>query len=187
MYGIRRHPTRKCDFKCPAAKKCSDIFTSQRKVNKHIKEAHPNFGFMCSYCLKHFQTYNANYKHEKKHAGRTHKCVVKGCNKIFMYKKDLENHMKIHTGVGLIPCTHCKKQFTTSMAMCAHSKLHLNKVHNCATCGKSFSTKPYLLQHAQGKHGKGYIAFCRAQYRWPKKCTIMRNTAKTVFIWTKNN
>ena len=118
----------------------------------------------------------------KTHAGGTHQCIVKGCNKIFMYKKDLENHMKIHTGVGLIPCIHCNKQFTTNTAMRAHSKIHLNEVHNCATCGKSFSTKPYLLQHVQGKHGKGYIALCGAQYRWPKICTIMRNTAKTVFI-----
>ena len=136
--------SRENDFKCPAPKRCSTIFVFQRKLNKQIKEAHLNFRFMCSYCPKHFRTYNANYKHERKHGGGKHKCLEKGCGRIFMYKKDLENHKKTHSWVGLIPCLHCKKQFTTNTVMCAHAKIHLHKVHKCSICGKTFSTRPYL-------------------------------------------
>ena len=102
-----------------------------------------------------------------------------------MCKKDLENHMKTHTGVGLLLCTHCKKKITTKTAMCAHAKIHLNEVHTCSICGQSFMTRMYLLQHSQGKHGKGYIALCRAQYIWPKICSIMKHIEKTVSSWTK--
>ena len=168
-YGIKRHHPRKCDFKCMTSKKCSTILTLERKLNEHIKDAHKTFRFICSYCPKCFQTCNTNYKHERKHAGGQHVCLGKGCEKVFMYKKYLENHMKTHSGVGLILCLHCKKKITTNTAMCAHAKIHLNEVHKCSICVKTFTTRLYLLQHSWEKHGKGYIALCGAQYHWPKK------------------
>ena len=168
-YGIKRHKIRPKDFKCPATKKCNIISKSQRKLNQHLKQAHPNFRFMCSYCPKWFETYNANYKHEWKHGGESKKCAIKECKAVFMYKKDMENHIKMHTGVGLIPCLHYNNKFTTNISMCAHAKIHLNEVHTCKTCGKSSSTVAYLKQHSKGKHGSRFIALCGEIFQWPKK------------------
>ena len=92
-----------------------------------------------------------------------------------MYKNYLESHMKMHTGIGLIPCLHCDKTFTTNTTMCAHANIHLNEVHICQTCGKSFCTEACLKQPATGKHGTEFIPACGEQFQWPKKCTIMRH------------
>ena len=119
----------------------------------HVKSKHPNYHWHCSYCPKGYATYNAAYKHERNHSAPTHICNT--CQKAFHYKSQLHEHVKLHTGEGLIPCIRCKKKFNTKSAMNAHAINHQNRSFDCTACSKSFTSLEYLKQHVQGKHRGG--------------------------------
>ena len=115
---------------------------------------------------KKYLTYNAAYKHERNHAVPKHICQT--CQKAFHYKSTLEEHVKLHTGEGLIPCTGCKRKLNTKLAMNAHAINHQNRSFDCKLCSKSFTSLTYLKQHVKGKHEGGFVTLCGTVYPWPK-------------------
>ena len=98
-YTIRKHISSKRDFKCPTSRSCKGTYLSQANMNIHVKTTHPDLRWKCNYCTA---KYNAAYKHERAHSGPKHEC--KSCHKKFIYKSHLEEHRRLHTGKGLIPC-----------------------------------------------------------------------------------
>ena len=115
QHGIKKHPKKDISVNCPV---CSKTQNSQHKLNLHMKEVHPNFKFNCGECKKEYSHYNACYKHiVSVHYAPRHVCEV--CNKGFAYPGRLTDHMKTHTGKGLLPCTYpkCKKKFTSNRSV----------------------------------------------------------------------
>ena len=60
------------------------------------------------------------------------------------YKSQLEEHVKLHTGEGMIPCIGCNRKFNTKSAMNAHAINHQNRTFDCTECSKSITSPAYL-------------------------------------------
>ena len=59
--GLKKTVKRKSSpIKCGA---CDQTFPSQRQVNIHQKEEHPDFKYVCTTCQASFATYNSRYRH----------------------------------------------------------------------------------------------------------------------------
>ena len=122
QYGIKKRVKKDKSVICPV---CDSMQKSQRQLNIHMKAEHPTFKFHCGNCKKEYSHYNACYKH----IVRTHyqaRYVCDHYEKRFPYPGDLKNHMKTHTGEGLLPCTYpkCKKKFTSNKSMFQHLQSH---------------------------------------------------------------
>ena len=91
------------------------------------------------------------------------------CTKLFQFSGLLTEHIRTHTKKDLIPCTNCKKRFTTNRNMFEHQKTHQNLSFVCPTCGYSFNTKPHMDQHFKGAHEPGWKTPCGASEQWPRK------------------
>ena len=112
-------------------------------------------------------TANAAYKHEVSHAGK--KFAFKYCNKAFQFKGALKDHLKVHTGMGMYPCTNCDLKFASNRAMLQHALKHQGKTYSCEKCPIKKTFSPYnLRQHVQGAHEGGFPCPCRAKEKWPR-------------------
>lgn len=76
------------------------------------------------------------------------------CGKKFAAKKNLIEHLNIHTGKRPHVCKHCNASFIQLSAYSKHLFVHNEelKVHKCDKCDKSFShgymLKQHVLQHS---------------------------------------
>ena len=167
QHGIKKRPKKDISVNCPV---CSKTQNSQHKLNLHMKEVHPNFKFNCGECKKEYSHYNACYKHiVSVHYAPRHVCEV--CNKGFAYPGRLTDHMKTHTGKGLLPCTYpkCKKKFTSNRSMFQHLQSHSDQQWKCNLCDpvKDFNTYSNYNQHVKGYHNPPSLkAPCGKVFKW---------------------
>ena len=141
---------------------CEEVYHTQKDLNDHIRQDHPDFKFKCHHCARVFMTANAAYKHEVGHAGKKFAC--KDCNKAFQFKGALKDHLKVHTGKRMYPCTNCDLEFTSNGAMLRHAMKHQDiHVPN--------ALKRHLVimrQHVQGTHEGGFSCPCGEKEKWPR-------------------
>ncbi|XP_051246710.1 zinc finger protein 431-like isoform X8 [Dicentrarchus labrax] len=77
---------------------------------------------------------------------RRFRCPV--CCKTFKHKRNLNIHMRTHTGVKPFSCSLCSKSFTQKAGLDYHLKTHRGeKPFSCSFCGKSFGQKAHLQSH----------------------------------------
>ena len=76
------------------------------------------------------------------------------CGKKFAAKKNLIEHLNIHSGKRPHVCQHCNASFIQLSAYSKHLFIHNEelKIHKCDKCDKSFShgymLKQHMLQHS---------------------------------------
>ena len=160
QHGIPKRTKKKRTFNC---EDCSETFSLVKQLNSHYKVAHPAHVFKCSSRNKTYASRNAQIRHERTHSGMTFSC--RECSYTCLFKYELKNHMKKHTGTGLYPCLTrgCAKSFTTKKGMKQHMQVHQNLNLKCDVCDKDgFTTKGYLRQHKKGQHGDGFVSRCGA-------------------------
>ena len=107
------------------------------------------------------------------------KFAYKYCNKAFQLKGALKDHLKVHTGKGMYPCTSCDLEFASNRAMLRHATKHQGKTYSCAKCPKKTSSPYDMRQHVQGAHEGGFPCPCgekngQEKCKSTKKCTAYK-------------
>ena len=110
-------------------------------------------------------------------ADKPHACKV--CHRRFRISRDLQLHLRIHSGVKPNTCGYCGKQFTTVSQLRSHHRTHTQEpTYSCNMCDQTFvwlnSLKRHMRvhqddeNHASGTEG-GWSARSATQPRQNQK------------------
>lgn len=102
--------------------------------------------FSCDLCGKGFNQTLYLFRHIRKHTGEF---TCHRCNRVFARKENLQNHACSGRSMerSELPCTVCGKIFGTDRLLRRHMAKHTGQ-HMCPDCGKSYTTREILANHA---------------------------------------
>lgn len=132
---------------------CHQITSSDHVLQSHIFKAH-NIGelpFKCTLCDRSFVGRCELANHiQRVHIGKTHKCTH--CERSFAVMSDLQLHIRTHTGHKPYVCEHCGKAFRLRSQMTLHvTAIHTKiRAFKCTMCPKDFVKKVDLSDHIKG-------------------------------------
>ncbi|KAL3889779.1 hypothetical protein ACJMK2_002107 [Sinanodonta woodiana] len=143
MYLFRHMAMHTDIFKC---KKCSRCFSRKDSLQRHLVKCCPEVAekykvYFCSKCKKIFGTKIGKENHERK--CNTLHCDK--CGRVFTSHEDLAQHECVVGGDA--PTIVVKDEASTE--------------YTCGTCGKSFSTLPYLNRHKVKHEGVFTCNLCQ--------------------------
>ena len=133
------------DFHCQG-----DANVTRRKKNIDVCGKH----FKCKICFEDFSSNIKLNKHIKIHTGdKVYTC--KDCEKQFNRNSNLIMLMKTHTGEKPYKCKDCEKQFNQNSILIRHMRTHTEeKPYKCKDCYKQFSEKTNLIRHMRTHTGE---------------------------------
>ena len=137
---------------CPV---CNKILSSRGALVKHMVTHKEKKPFQCDECKMEFNQNRDLKTHvmQKHTMQRPHVCGI--CQKGFVHKFYLMEHMTYHTGERQFQCFHCGKRFQAQSALSKHIKRHTAvKTFSCNLCPKSFAVKTDLNAHIKFVHEK---------------------------------
>ncbi|XP_075187405.1 uncharacterized protein LOC142258625 [Anomaloglossus baeobatrachus] len=84
---------------------------------------------------------------------KPHSCSE--CERCFICKSQLDEHIKTHTGEKPFSCSECGKCFIQKLKLVEHIRTHTGeKPFSCSDCGKCFIRKAHLDRHIKTHTGE---------------------------------
>lgn len=137
-----------------------------RKKAQHTEIADPEFtteltnkmlqvfDMSCDVCNQEFNSWvDARTHYPRKH--NIVKGYLKCCNRKFVIKSDIIDHIQYHIDPTTFQCDKCPKQFFGRRALASHGLMHLNsedKLFECYYCRKRYTHKHILKRHYDSAH-----------------------------------
>uniref|UniRef100_A0AAZ3QRC6 C2H2-type domain-containing protein n=2 Tax=Oncorhynchus tshawytscha TaxID=74940 RepID=A0AAZ3QRC6_ONCTS len=108
--------------------------------------------FPCSFCGKAFSFRKQVEIHQRVHTGvKPFSCTQ--CHMCFAQTGDLKRHQRVHTGEKPYSCPQCEKRFSRKHQLNRHLKVHTGeRPFACTHCRKRFSERSCLRIHQQNDH-----------------------------------
>lgn len=122
--------------------------------------------YICHYCQKIFLQRKQIVNHMKYHDKQKYICEV--CQRRLSTKVAFQNHMKIHSDKReLFSCKVCSRNFTTKNSRENHMNIHTKKKkYECQFCKKCFFDPGSLHKHTDIHKGVRYKCdICGVQYK----------------------
>ncbi|KAK3917707.1 Zinc finger protein 282 [Frankliniella fusca] len=83
--------------------------------------------------------------------GSLKKCRI--CHKTLSSNRNLQAHLKMHTGSSPFPCSYCSKSFSSGWNRAQHERVHTGiKPYVCDICQESFRYNVTLRHHKSKRH-----------------------------------
>lgn len=103
--------------------------------------------YKCDACDKRFIRKSNLVDHLRFHANqREFKCEF--CSKTFIQAGNYRAHLRIHTGVRPYVCSFCDKSYNQPSALTIHVRSHTNeRNYPCEICGKRFTNSSDKRKH----------------------------------------
>jgi hypothetical protein len=128
-----------CDYCC-----VSSSTLSYHMIN-YLTDENP---FQCKECSKTFKSRNNFNAHRRRHLPPQLQCYF--CPKMFIFKKERDEHTNKHTGAKPYECRLCHASFTTTSGLSGHRKTHSVPKYECPFCQKKFigyHKRIYCISH----------------------------------------
>ena len=145
MKNVRSKP-----FHC-AHPNCEKHYSRISSLNRHIKTFHEKQKqFSCKFCMKQFGFKNNMIRHEM----ILHSTKCEYCEKGFVKKYDLQDHIKESHEGKLFVCDVCDTVFEKKKLLIAHYWSLHEKHFNCKLCMKQFGYKENMIRHEMILHSR---------------------------------
>jgi len=93
-------------------------------------------------------------EHPRDDKSRPYVCTV--CCKRFTWRRNLNRHSRIHSGVkqdDMYSCTQCEKRYSSQHAMSLHMNIH-GGMYKCSECGRCCRDSSELAIHRRSHLGE---------------------------------
>lgn len=150
-----KKPSAKCEGVMYPCDVCGTVLSTPKTQRQHMKR-HESPKHDCPNCEKRFvHRYELN-DHVKTHENdRLFSC--EDCSKRFKTKKDLERHAVVHSKVFGYNDEKCIEGFMhmISLSMVKEKRMKNSQLHTCELCNKSFAARRTLNNHVKTHANKG--------------------------------
>nr|XP_019536455.2 zinc finger protein 836-like [Aedes albopictus] len=141
----------------PDAFKCAECDHRSKSavlLDIHRRQHNANgHRYVCHVCDKTFVTKGQLYNHMPKHGIKRYACDV--CGKGFGHKFSMTKHRIMHDVPDKFICDICAKPLATEDSLKAHIRAHSDKSYNkvqCNFCAKWFKNEETLRSHQNARH-----------------------------------
>eukprot|EP00117_Sycon_ciliatum_P037217 scpid35007/ scgid27879/ Zinc finger protein 324A; Zinc finger protein ZF5128 len=164
-----------------SCEKCGAAFRDPAHLHHHRavhSELRPH---QCDKCDKAFKHGGQLHRHQQVHdnsPGNRHVC--KECGRGYTTKHNLDQHKMIHNGKSF-DCTVCNKRFVRKLHLENHMRTHTGeRPHICKLCNASFTQASGLARHMRTLHKDGSVHTTPRKRRTNGERKIVNSTVAAV-------